>query len=59
LFGFLRGDAQGGRAGTELTVEHHVAPAVALFGTGSIGHRWGGAGRGLDWEALLGLRARW
>lgn len=58
LFGFGRGDLDGGTVGGGVTYEHAVDGSLSLWGTGSVGYGYGDQ-RGLSYEALAGLRWRW
>lgn len=57
LFGFGRGDLDGGVAGGGIKYEHHIDGSLSAWGQGTAGMGWGDQ-RGLSYEALAGLRWR-
>lgn len=57
LFGFGRGDLDGGVAGAGLKYEHRLDGSLSMWGQGSAGMGWGDQ-KGLNYEALAGLRWR-
>ena len=59
LRGYVAGDRAGGRAGLELDLAAKLRRELSLVATGRVGDRWGSEGKGLYYEALLGLRKVW
>lgn len=59
LFGFMRGDERGGRAGAAAELAARVTEGLSLFGQGTGFYEWDRAGRRFGYEATAGMRMRW